>query len=175
MVYDRQYIQDYIRRFVRPKRPELENILLDAFDALQTDRLLSERTLAGIADGASDRHANVYETCTEFLGEAASKDDRALKKIQDMAASTLAHVRHNALLCLGPCVPSRFSSDLIRAALADKSARVRCKAADWAQRLSLREVEPELLVASKVETDQITIEVMRAALRSMRVRRKGVN
>ena len=171
MVYDRQYIQDYISRFVSPKRPELEDVLMDAFDALESGRHLSEHALAGIVDGASDRQAQIYETCTEFLGEAAAEDPKALKKIEEMAVSTVAHVRHNALLCLNPRISSRFTAERVRAGLEDKSARVRTKAADWAQRLSLREVQPELLLASKVESDQGTLKVMQAALRSLQGKR----
>ncbi len=167
MDYEKSYIEQFLARFVRPKRPDLEASLLETFDALKFGTPLSETALAGLVEAASDRHTTVYEVATEFLGEVAESDENALKMIQDMAVSPHAHVRHNALLSLTEKTSSQVCLGIIRGGLKDKSSRVRRKAADWAIRLPLRSVAPDIADALKTESNSETAFVMSEALKAL--------
>lgn len=170
MIYEKSYVESFLAGFVRPKRSDLEAPLLDVFDALKSGTVVSPQTLIALVDAASDRHTTVYEVSTEFLGEVAERDGVALEMIQNMAVSMHAHVRHNALLCLTANTPSKVCINMISNGLKDKSSRVRRKAADWALRLCLRDVELELSQAFKRESHLATAAVMRAALTVLRTK-----
>jgi len=170
MEYDRAYIGDHVRRYVKPYRAELEAPLLNAFDALATSRKLPMPTLAKLASGVSDEKASVYETCAEFLGEVAEGDARALNLIIELSQSNRASIRHNALLCLTAKHDPNVVGVVIGRALRDKSARVRRKAADWTQRLGLRTMEGDLVEALSDEKDAGAANAMKAALLSFKGR-----
>ncbi|MFZ6682091.1 hypothetical protein [Undibacterium sp. Tian12W] len=138
MLYAKAYIEQFLVRFVRPKRPDLEAPLLDAVDALNLRTPLSDAILAAMVEAVSEKQTTVYEASTQIFGKIAEYDDRALQMIRDMAISKHAHVRHNALLCLTQKTQSTACIEIIRDGLRDKSSRVRRKAADWAIRLPLQ-------------------------------------
>lgn len=168
MIYDRDYIEKYIVKVVHPIRPDLDVHLLGAFDALAAGSITSSETLQALTDAASDRRASVYEISTEFIGELAGNDEKALEAIRGMATSEHAHVRHNAILCLSADLDPAVSQEIICERLKDKSHRVRRKAADWALRLNFPEVAPSLSAALKLETNQETRQVMQDALEALR-------
>ncbi|MCH8622558.1 hypothetical protein [Undibacterium sp. TS12] len=165
MFYQRFYIEQHLQRFIRPKRPDLEKPLRDAFDELlESGKPLSETSLIAVVDAASDRYASVYELGATFLGESAILDNRALQMIQEMALSKHAHVHHNALLCLTEKTQEQVCLGMIRDGLKDKSSRVRTKAADWAHRLRLRGVVQDIAKVLKTETHNEAAQTMRAAI-----------
>lgn len=169
MGYERSYIEKYLQRFVRPKRPDLEASVLDAVDALNSRTPLSDATLAAMVDAVSEKSTSVYEASTQIFGEIAEYDGRALQMIQEMALSEHAHVRHNALLCLTEKTQEQVCLRMIRNGLKDKSSRVRGKAADWAHRLCLRSVELDIVNALLTESHGDTAQTMRAAIKALQV------
>lgn len=167
MVYDRTYMQDYLERFVRPKSRTLERSLLAVFDALSSGAKVMQRDLDATAKGASDQRESVYHVSTEFLGEIAERDARAMLVIRKMSDAKHAHIRHNALLCLTPRIPIHEAVAIIRRSLVDKSSRVRIKAADWACRLNLGILVPDLEAALHVEGREVVAEQLRGSLREL--------
>lgn len=175
MVYDRTYIQEYLERFVRPRSRTLERSLLAVFDALSSGSEVSREDLSVTEQGASDQRENIYHVSTEFLGEIAEKDERAMLLIREMSNAKQAHIRHNALLCLSPRIPTHESVSIIRKSLADKSSRVRTKAADWAYRLNLGILVPDLKAALRIEGDEEVAKELRGSLRELTKKSKSKN
>jgi hypothetical protein len=175
MVYDRTYIQEYLERFVHPKSRTLERSLLAVFDVLSSGSEVLREDLDATAQGASDKRANIYHVSTEFQGEIAEKDERAMLLIREMSDAKLAHIRHNALLCLNSEIPTHESLSIIRKSLADKSSRVRIKASDWAYRLNLRMLVPDLKAALRIESDEEVAEEIRYSLRELTKKSKSNN
>ncbi len=168
MIYDREYIEQFIDRFVRPTRPELVAPLLQAFDALKSGAVLSEKSHKTLLNAASDKSAHIYQVATEFLGEFAEKGGPALSGIRQMSESSLAHVRHNAILCLSENTPRNVSLEIICNGLIDKSSKVRTKAADWALRLNLQEAASYIAQAIQIEKNSNTSSVMRHVLERLK-------
>ena len=73
-----------------------------------------------------------------------------------VAAKLAGSKRFNAIICLCSVTPSEFSVSLVRNGLSDKSSRVRTKAADWALRLRLTDVIPDLEQSLAVESHTAT-------------------
>lgn len=167
VLYDRTYMQAHLARFVRPKSRTLERSLLPVLDALSSGTEVSRKDLDATAQGASDKRPNIYHVSTEVLGLIAEKDERAMQLIREMSDAKLAHIRHNALLCLNSEIPTHESVSIIRKSLADKSSRVRSKAADWAYRLNLRILVPDLKAALRIEDDEEVAEELRNSLREL--------
>jgi len=160
----REEYEPWLRDYFRKRYPELESALLEAIDAFdatkELDRINSEQ-LRPIVQAASSSRCPLYENTTGLLGQLSVKHEEARKAIEAMATDAQSHIRFNAILCLGKSTPPDFTLRLIRQGLRDKSARVRLKASDWAGRLRIREVVPELeeaLAREKNEKAKKTIE-----------------
>ena len=168
MIYDREYIEKFVARSVRPRRPDLEATLLEVFDSLESGAVITQQNLTALVEAASDRSAGVYEIAAELLGEVAERDSKALQAICAMSRSPLAYVRRNAVLCLTTETSPAIRAQILRAGLEDKSKLVRQKAADWIQRLLLKETASDISNALRVETDGSTAVVMRGTLQALR-------
>ena len=169
MNYERSYIEKFLDRFVRPKHPEYVEPLLQAFDAVKSPAALPDKSYQGLLSAASDKSAHVYQIATEFLGEFGVQNELALNEIRRMSESPLAHVRHNAILCLSDKTPRSESVEIICKKLRDRSSRVRTKAADWAVRLSLRQVAPNIEQAIRTEKNSAALATMSHALDRLKV------
>jgi hypothetical protein len=119
-------------------------------------------------EAASDKRAAVYEIGSSILGDLATIDDRALGAVKEMSRSRLAHIRHNAVLCIAEETPKDVARNVMRELLADKSSRVRSKAADWSGRMRARELLPDLAQALLSETNTETRKIMSNELRLLR-------
>lgn len=168
MDYPETYLIKFIADYVRPIRPELESPLLEAIRSLDLGTPLPATVLNSVVDAASSDHSGVSEIGTTVLGELAERDMHALDAIQQMAISKKMQVRHNAIICLTPKIPLESSLTLIRNALLDKSVKVRRKAVDWAGRLQLKAILPDLSKAELIERDQKTRDIISQEVRLLR-------
>lgn len=159
-MFSPKQLNDFVTQYVRPVLPEHEPDLLLAIKSIDSGQPVSDQVLSTIESSASDHRRNVYETCTYILAQLAVQDVRALAVVAKMAAASTVDARHNAILCLRSENPSAHCESIVRAALNDKTPRVRCKAADWAGRLRLRSVVPDLERAVQQESNKKTREVM---------------
>ncbi len=143
----REKYEPWLRGYLRKRCPELEPPLLaafDAFDSLQQGKSLTPEVLEPIVEAASSSRRPLYENATPLLSKLTEHHAEARAAVGTMANDSRSHVRFNAILCLGKSTPLSFSLPLLQQGLRDKSAKVREKAADWAGRLRLRELVPDL-------------------------------
>jgi hypothetical protein len=167
----RDRFQPWVEKSLRPRFPELEAPLMaavDAFDLVQrTDELLPQR-LRPILDAVSSSRRGLYENTCEFMQILSAKWPEANEAIVAMSQSTKAHVRFNAILCLGDSTPGTTVERILKSGLLDKSSRVRRKAADWICRLRKTEFVPELAIAQSSEPDAKVRSGMEFSLRLLR-------
>ena len=167
----RAYYEPWLRDYLRKRQPDLEPQLLaaiDAYDTIQEENRLDATSLAPIVEAASSSRRPLYENATEFLGKLTGEYTLAQESVERMAVDSRSHVRFNAILCLTKATPLDFTLRLIRQGLRDKSANVRGKAADWAGRLRIRAVVPDLAAALAVEKNTKAKETIEFELRSSR-------
>lgn len=167
----RAYYEPWLRDYLRKRQPDLEPELLaaiDAYDTIQEEKRLDAGLLAPIVAAASSSRRPLYENATNLLGNLAGEYALARESVAGMAADSRSHVRFNAILCLMKTTPLDFTLRLIRQGLRDKSANVRGKAADWAGRLRVRQVVPDLETAFAVEKNNKAKQTMEFELRLLR-------
>jgi hypothetical protein len=151
----RDWYEPWLRGgYLRKRCPELEAPLLaaiDAFDSIQQGKAVTPEVLEPIVQAVSSSRRPLYENVTTLLSKLTEQHAEARAAIERMAKDPRSHVRFNAILCLGKSTPLSFSVRVLQQALRDKSAKVRQKAADWAGRLRLRELVPDLEEAAAQE------------------------
>jgi len=167
----RDRFEPFLARVIRTRYPDVEVLLtaaFDAYDAIVEAGAVTPDLLAPIVASVESSRRPVYENTVDLLRRLSENHGAALAAIEKLARDRRAHVRFNAILCLGKETPGDFTLSILRAGLRDKSARVRQKAADWAGRLRSRDMVPDLAEASKVEADPKTRETIEFELRLLR-------
>lgn len=163
--------EPWLRDYLRKRYPELEPPLLaaiDAFDTILDENRIDATLMAPVIEAASSSRRPLYENATPLLGELAASHAIALDSVGRMASDPRSHVRFNAILCLTKATPLEFRLDLLRQGLRDKSAKVRGKAADWAGRLRLRDLVPDLEAAFASEKNAKAKQTIEFDLRLLR-------
>jgi hypothetical protein len=154
-----------------PRDPQDEAALLavaDAYDAVQRSGLLSKQQLRTVVDGASNNRMLVWAGSTDLLMALSAQFAEVAAAILNMSQHRQAHVRFNALCCLGKKTPTDTVHAVIKAGLIDKSSRVRRKAADRAHTLRAVELVPEITAALKAEKHDKTRATIEFELRLLR-------
>jgi hypothetical protein len=141
---------------------------VDALDVVQQTDELHPKLLRPILDAVSSSRRPLYENTCEFMRILSAKWPEANDGILAMSQSTKAHVRFNAILCLGKSTPATTVERVLKSGLLDKSSRVRRKAADWIGRLRKRELLHEWAVALSSERDAKVRSTMDFELRLLR-------
>jgi hypothetical protein len=171
MLSTRQQFDPWLRDVLQPRYPELVAPLVAAIEALDLYRSgtpLTEKLLQPIVAAASSSRRPLYENATSFLGSITETQSLAIEAVVKMSKSKDATLRFNAILCLKECTPSDVTLQILRQALIDKSSRVRKKAADWAGRLRLKTLVPELESAAAIEQHTGTRTTILFELRLLR-------
>jgi hypothetical protein len=141
---------------------------VDAFDAVQRSGKLLPAQLRTLVDTVSSPRRPLYENACDFMRVLSLKWPEVTAAIRTMSRSTKAHVRFNAILCLGSKTDEGVIDVVLKSALGDKSARVRAKAADWIGRLRRKELVPELAGALAAERNVAARATMEFELRLLR-------
>jgi hypothetical protein len=152
----RDQFEPWLRDYLRPRYPELEPTLvraLDAFDIIQKSRRMKAELLAAVVAAASSSRRPLYENAVPLLRKLTGEFREACEAVESMANDARRQVRCNAILCLGKSTPAAQAIQMLRQGLHDKSAKVRQKAADWAGRLRMRKLVPDLEAAAARETN----------------------
>lgn len=171
MQKQRDKFEPWVEKALRPRYPELETPLMaavDAFDVVQQTGKLIPELLRPIVDAVCSSRRPLYENACEFMRTLSSRWPEANVAILDMSQSNKAHVRFNAILCLGGSSPPDTAKTILRRGLLDKSSRVRRKAADWIGRLRKTELISELTAALATESDSKARATMEFELRLLR-------
>ena len=167
----RKKFEPWLESYLRKRCPELESDLLaaiDAFDRLENGADVTEESLSPIVEAVKSSRRPLYENASDFMQVLTSQYPLARDIVKQLANDSASHVRFNAILCVGNQAPQDFKIDIITAGLLDKSATVRTKAADWALRLRLDGITPELEVALKKERNRGARETMELTLPLLR-------
>jgi hypothetical protein len=156
----REEFDSWIEGYLEKRHPELVEPLLsaiEAFDAVANGGPANFQTLAPLMDAARSARVPLYENATALLSRLALRSEYVQKAVVEMAVDPRAHVRFNAILCLGESHrPPEFALKLVEGRLRDDSARVREKAADWALRCRMATLLPALRVALRSESNDRT-------------------
>ena len=167
----RAHYEEWFEKRLGPRKPADEAALLaaaDAFDAAQLSGRLAKSQLQQIVDGASSKGTLAWANSTDLLKVLSGQFAEAAAAIVEMSKHRQAHVRFNALCCLGKKTPTDTVHAVIRAGLIDKSSRVRWKAADRAHSLRAVELVPEITAALKAEKHDKTRATIESELRLLR-------
>jgi hypothetical protein len=173
MALSREIYENWIRDTIEPRCPELVRPIrdaLDAFDAIQRAGRADAERLMPIVEAAQSHRRPLYDMAVGLLQELTADFAEARESVARMASDKRSQVRFNAVISLGARTPRDFSGEVIRQALRDKSAKVRQKAADWAQRRGMAEIVPDLAAALAVESHAATKETMEFNLPLLRDR-----
>ena len=167
----RERLQPWVGNYLHPRYPELEAPLMaavDAFDAVQQTGKLTPESLRPIVDAVSSPRTPLYENACGFMQTLSAKWPEVNAAILAMSQSSKAHIRFNAILCLGNSTPSDIVEKVLKSGLLDKSSRVRIKAADWIGRLRKAEFVPELTAALAIEQNAEARSTIEFELRLLR-------
>ena len=163
--------EKWFKERLGPRDPVHEAALLavaDAYDEVLRSGRLSKQQLRTIVDGASNNRKLVWTGSTTLLKRLSEQFAEAAAAILEMSQHRQAHVRFNALCCLGKNTPADTVHAVIRAGLIDKSSRVRWKATDRAHSLQTVELVPEITAALKAEKHDKTRATIEFELRLLR-------
>ena len=153
----------WLTKYLEPRYPELVSPLraaLDAYDRIERKQHIAPDDIAPILDIARSHRRPLYENAADLLSSLTADYPTACEAVAEMARDKQAHVRFNAIICLGLNTPREFCINLIRQSLTDKSSRIRQKAADWTLRLGLSELVPDLERASANESHASTKQIL---------------
>jgi hypothetical protein len=171
MPYDRARIDTWIATDLKARYPELVKPMrgaLDAYDRIVRKGRIVPRDLRPILDCACSARIPLVEEVSILLARLTARYLEARNAVADMCNDKRSHVRRNAIVCLGRRTPRRFVAQILRKSLADKSASVRSKAADWALRLDLSVLVPDLEVALTKESHRDTHTTIDFSIRLLR-------
>lgn len=153
------------------KEPSKRRLLLaaiDAYDHCHRARNASASEIAPIVKAAKSRFTRVWEIAADFLMRLTPKHPAAREAALEMLKSDKVNERFQLVASLRRPAPKALLAEMVRAALRDKSFRVREKAAEAADRLQLRRLLPDLeaiLAEEEHPTARRAIEFHAAMLR----------
>jgi hypothetical protein len=171
MIKLRVRYQNWLETYLRPRFPDLEAPLLEAFDAcdeIEESGEVSEENLARLLRAMNSHRRPLYENICGCMEKLSVKFEPVQSAILEMSRSTKAHVRFNAILCLGYDTPHGLTDTVLKSGLMDKSARVRAKAGDYILRLDNKRVLPELSEAHACEKNPGTRDTLAFGLKLVR-------
>lgn len=139
-----------------PRYPELVSPLrraIDAYDQSLKAGVLEDEQLETIAACVCSPRGPLSQNAAGLLGELAMRFPSAAEALRTLSVNPRLHVRLNALVALESAELTMLRQEVLRNALADRSARVRLSAADKAMLFRLVELVPDLDSAIARESD----------------------
>ena len=140
-----------------------------AYDRAQQTGELTETDLATIVDAAAHPRLLVAMNASELLQALSARWPAAISHaIDDLLGSAKAHARFAALCSTTKHTEPEVLRTMLQRGLTDKSARVRWKAADRAERLERRDLLPDLERAITAEKNAKTRSTLQYHQRMLR-------
>lgn len=152
-----------LRAFVNKQAlpPEREELALKAIEAFVSfDARQDVTLLEPLAAAAASTSKAVYEVGAQLLALLARRFEAGRDRWRALATSRLVTSRFRAVAYLDEHMPKPFLLDLVRAGLADSSAKVRAKAVEVADELGLREMLPVLTQMEAEERTELVTEAL---------------
>ena len=104
--------------------------MLDVCRKSHSGGALSDADARKLLAHARSTRTPLGENAATFLGELCDSHSTAREAVRALASGSRVHERINALVALDSCQSSELHMEILAAALADRSARVRALAAD---------------------------------------------
>jgi hypothetical protein len=167
----RERFESWFRRWRGVRTRQEEAALLkvaDAFDAAVASDELTAKQLKIVVQAASSARALLWMNATELLGAMAVRWTIAADAVVQMSANRQSHVRFASLCCLRDKTPRAVIRQLLQEGLADKSSRVRWKAAQKVHDFERKDLLPQLNAALTRETNAKARAEMELHLRLLR-------
>lgn len=164
-----KHFREWLRGFPKepPERMALALAAVDAYASIVRKARVTAEDLAPLVAAASSRHTLVFETGAKLLNDLsclAGRQQVVEEAIRGMATSRDATARFHAVAYLEGEARREFLLEIVRLALADKSAKVRWKGVDVANRLDLKELIPDLKQLQKTERNTGVLETLASEL-----------
>jgi hypothetical protein len=141
----------------------------EAHDRATHSGQLSEADLRIIVDAAAHERVLVAMNAVELLQAMSARWPAVISRsITGLFSSKHAHSRFAALCALTKHIDDSVICEVLRLGLRDKSARVRWKASNRAERLERRDLLPELEQAFAAETNAKTRRTIELHLKMLR-------
>ena len=169
----REHYEKWFKSRRGPRDRDVEAFILsaaDAYDAIQVSGACSIEHLQRIVDVASSERGLAWNCGSDLLGKLAERWTQAADAILKMTTSPHAHVRFSAMCCVERGTPDVIGDAVLKAGIADKSAKVRWKAADTAEHFEKEHLLPQLIAALAAERNA---KAKRSIERSMLMLRDG--
>lgn len=141
-------------RYTGPRDSAIEAQLLtlaEAFDRAEETGSLAFADLQMVVEGASSPRGMLWNNATGLLEKLSARWREAAEAVLAMSKSRKANVRFSALCALGKHTPADITDTMLAAGLADKSSRVRWKAAQRTEDLKRRHLLCDLEKAVQLE------------------------
>ncbi len=141
--------------------PQARRIIADALDCyerIHKRKAIRPADLRSIVNAAMSRFRAAWFTGTDLLTSLSARHPAAAEAMKNAAKSTNGDDRFHIISSLDGSVPRSISLLLVKAALRDRSASVRAKAAEAADRLYLKELIPDLRACLAAEKNSKTNE-----------------
>lgn len=164
----RELLDPWLWDYLQWKCPELRPAMQATLKAIEREEPITPPLLAPLVEAVATTRRCLLECAACFLSELTGRYEAACDAVARMARDTRSEVRLGAILCLGKRTPRPLVLAVVQQGLRDTSARVRRKAADWAVRLRLHELLPDLQSAARREGDEKAARVMDFALKLLR-------
>jgi len=171
MESQRQRHENFLARRNRAEQPEnVETLLLvcDACDSAIETGVLSETALRTFMDGACCSALLVWQNSVDLLRLLESKGFDLGRAFLEMSNSASASSRFAALCCLSRKTQRTVVDEILIKSIADKSSKVRCKAASAAMTFRKRWLVNAIaatLAAEKNQKARLSLDFSLALLR----------
>lgn len=142
MIYAREQFEDWLRTSVSRRYPhrvaELRGLVAEYDAALHASKL-NTNNLSRILALVYSKDT-FSEFASELLGDLAVNHSAAKQAVKGLLLQPQFKLRINGLIAMAASATSEWANELYRSALSDKSAKVRCLAADHAVRFQISDL-----------------------------------
>jgi hypothetical protein len=144
--------REWLRNFPEEPADRMAMALaaIDAFEACE--RHVTAANLRPLVIAASSSHKLVFETGCNLLVRLAARHSEAQQCLSQMARDKIATARFHAVAYLDEELPEALRREIVQLALGDRSAKVRQKGIEGAERFKFTEFLPRLEEIQRTET-----------------------
>ena len=167
----REHYAAWFERRTGPRNLKIEKEILaiaSAYDKAMETGVLTEEQLQMVVDGVSSRNQLMWDSTSSLLRKLAERWQIAADAILQLSRSNRAHARFAAICCLSKNIDDSITNVVLKAALVDKSGKIRSKAGETAFLLDLRSLIPDLELTLLSETNVQVKGSLELCLRMLR-------
>jgi hypothetical protein len=150
------YYREWLRKSPNEPADRMEMALaaISAFEECERKRQAIAPELAALVRAARSPHKLVFETGCKLLVHLAERQTEAQRCIRDMAQDKNATARFHAVAYLDHKLPEELRLQVVGLALRDRSAKVRLKGIEGAERFKFTQFLSQLEQMQRSETNK---------------------